>query len=157
MADGVPRVPTNRPVPCGRAPPAGSVGAAPGGMVAFVRKIPMCPDVLPATDESLPLPDVADHLGVPVTRVHALLQEGKLVAVERGGVPQVPVLLLDDDGTVNRFASGALAVLADGGFRPEEALAWLYAEDDSLPGRPIDALHGQLAREVIRRAQAMAF
>lgn len=122
-----------------------------------MRKIPMCPDVLSPSDETLPLPDVADRLGVPVTRVHALLQEGKLVAVERGGVPQVPVLLLDDDGAVNRFASGALAVLGDGGFRPEEALSWLYAEDESLPGRPIDGLHGHLAREVIRRAQAMAF
>lgn len=157
MTDAVPRVPTNRCVPGRRAAPGGSGGPAAGGKVAFVRKIPMCPDVLPATDESLPLPDVADHLGVPVTRVHALLQEGKLVAVERGGVPQVPVLLLDDDGTVNRFASGALAVLGDGGYRPEEALTWLYTEDESLPGRPIDALHGQLAREVIRRAQAMAF
>ena len=26
-----------------------------------------------------------------------------------------------------------------------------------LPGRPVDALHGHGAREVIRRAQAMAF
>ena len=116
----------------------------------------MCPDVLPADAETLVVPDVADHLGVPVTRVHALLQEGKLVAVERRGVPQVPDLLLDADA-VNKFASGALAVLADGGYRPEEALTWLWTEDESLPGRPIDALHGPLAREVIRRAQAMAF
>jgi len=121
-----------------------------------VRKIPTCPDVLPADEETLVVPDVADHLGVPVTRVHALLQEGKLVAVERRGVPQVPVLLLDADG-VNKFASGALAVLADGGYRPEEALTWLWTEDESLPGRPIDGLHGHLAREVIRRAQALAF
>ncbi|WP_295625671.1 Rv2175c family DNA-binding protein [uncultured Corynebacterium sp.] len=121
-----------------------------------MRKIPTCPDVLAPEEETLVVPDVADHLGVPVTRVHALLQEGKIVAVDRRGVPQVPALLLDDDG-VNKFAAGALAVLADGGFRPEEALTWLWTEDESLPGRPIDGLHGHLAREVIRRAQAMAF
>lgn len=121
-----------------------------------MRKIPTCPDVLPADEETLVVLDVADRLGVPVTRVHAMLQEGKLVAVDRGGVPRVPALLLDDDG-VNKFAAGALAVLSDGGFRPHEALAWLWTEDESLPGRPIDALHGDLAREVIRRAQAMAF
>ena len=48
-------------------------------------------------------------------------------------------------------------MLADGGYNDEEILAFLYTEDDTLPGRPIDALHGQKAREVIRRAQAMAF
>lgn len=125
-------------------------------MVTLVRKIPTCPDVLPADEETLTVPDVADRLGVAVTRVHALLQEGKLVAVERDGVARVPALFLDDDG-VNRFVPGALAVLSDGGYRPEEALRWLWTEDDSLPGRPIDALHGHQAREVIRRAQAMAF
>ena len=34
---------------------------------------------------------------------------------------------------------------------------WMLADDPSLPGKPMDALHGHLAREVIRRAQAMAF
>ena len=48
-------------------------------------------------------------------------------------------------------------MLYDGGFTEEEILAYLFTPDDSLPGRPIDALHGHGAREVIRRAQAMAF
>ena len=33
----------------------------------------------------------------------------------------------------------------------------MFEEDESLPGRPAEALHGHRAREVIRRAQAMAF
>ena len=36
-------------------------------------------------------------------------------------------------------------------------MRWLFTFDDSLPGMPIEALHGHGAREVVRRAQAMAF
>ena len=121
-----------------------------------VRKIPTCPDVLAESEPTLAVPDVAERLGVPVTRVHALLQEGKLIAVNRGGFPQIPERFLDED-EVNRFVPGVLAVLSDGGFAKDESLTWLFTEDESLPGRPVDALHGHLAREVMRRAQAMAF
>lgn len=121
-----------------------------------VRKIPTCPDVLAAEEPTLFVPDAADRLGVPVTRVHALLQEGKLIAVNRDGFAQIPERFLNED-EVNRFVPGVLAVLSDGGFSKAESLTWLFTEDESLPGRPVDALHGHLAREVMRRAQAMAF
>lgn len=52
---------------------------------------------------------------------------------------------------------GVIALLSDGGYNDREILEYLFTPDDSLPGRPIDALHGHLAREVMRRAQAMAF
>ena len=48
-------------------------------------------------------------------------------------------------------------MLHDGGYEDEEILRWLFTEDESLPGAPVAALHGDLMREVIRRAQAMAF
>lgn len=47
--------------------------------------------------------------------------------------------------------------MRDSRYTNEEILEWIYTEDDSLPGRPIDALHGDLAREVIRRAAADPF
>jgi hypothetical protein len=50
-----------------------------------------------------------------------------------------------------------LTVLHDGGYDDREALAWLFTADDSLPGRPIDALRENRGTEVKRRAQAMAF
>ena len=46
--------------------------------------------------------------------------------------------------------------LADGGWDDREILAWLFTPDDSLPGRPIDALRENRGREVKRRAQAEA-
>ena len=121
-----------------------------------MRKIPTSSDVLAPEEPTLYLPDAAERIGVAVTRVHALLQEGKLIAVLRQDVPQIPERFFTED-EVARFVPGVLALLADGGYTKEESLQWLFSADDSLPGRPVDALHGHLAREVMRRAQAMAF
>lgn len=106
----------------------------------------------------LTLPEVADKLGIAITRVHDLLHAGKLMAWRNAdGVRLVPAAFFNDKGAISKYVSGAITVLSDGGFSNEEIFAHLYTEDESLPGRPIDALHGHLAREVIRRAQAMAF
>lgn len=121
-----------------------------------VSRVPHCDDVLPADVETVDLPEVSERLGIPVTRVHDLLREGALIAIRRAGVVVVPEVFFDDDGVV-RFLPGLVSVLRDGGYKDDEILSWLFREDDSLPGTPADALHGHRAREVIRRAQAMAF
>ncbi|NJJ02958.1 transcriptional regulator [Corynebacterium sp. HMSC08F01] len=109
------------------------------------------------SDETLlAFPDAAEALGVPVTRVHDYVGARKLVMYIRDGKKFIPAGLIGEDG-LSKFVSGAITVLADGGYNDEEILTFLYTAEDSLPGRPIDALHGQKAREVIRRAQAMAF
>ena len=108
-------------------------------------------------DETLlPFPDVADALGVPVTKVHDYIGAKKLVHYVQDGKKVIPASLLGEDG-LSKFVSGAITVLYDGGYDAEEILAFLFTPDETLPGRPVDALHGQKAREVIRRAQAMAF
>jgi hypothetical protein len=48
-------------------------------------------------------------------------------------------------------------LLFDCGFDELEALRWLFTADESLPGRPIDAISKHRCSEVNRRAQAMAF
>jgi len=113
-------------------------------------------DALLVNEELLPFPDVAEILGVPVTKVHDMVGAGKLVVYRKDGVNTIPAALLDD-GELSKFVGGAITVLSDGGYEPAEILQFLFTEDESLPGRPIDALHGHGAREVIRRAQAMAF
>ena len=79
--------------------------------------------------------------------------EGQAVCV--GLAPKV--FELNDDDEVVRFLPGLVSVLRDGGYQDDEILRWLFEADESLPGRPADALHGHRAREVVRRAQAMAF
>lgn len=113
-------------------------------------------DELLHNEELLTFPEVAEILGVPVTKVHDIVNAGKLAVYTKDGVRYVPALLLHE-GELSKFVSGTITVLGDGGFNPDEILHFLFTPDDSLPGRPVDALHGHGAREVIRRAQAMAF
>lgn len=113
-------------------------------------------DALLSGDSLLTLKQVAESLGVPVSKVHDLRNACKLLFYRKDGVKYVPELLLGDDGDLSKFVAGAITVLHDGGYSEDEILRFLFTADDSLPGRPIDALHGHGAREVIRRAQAMA-
>lgn len=96
-------------------------------------------------------------MGVVVTRVFHMLREHQLIAITRDGVKYLPERFLADDGHLIKFVPGVIALLSDGGYTDEEIFQYLFTEDDSLPGRPVDALHGHLAREVMRRAQSMAF
>lgn len=111
---------------------------------------------VPAGEKVFTTPEVADLMGVYVTRVMDELNNHRLVAVEVDGVRRIPARFFTEDGDVNRFLPGLIALLIDGGYTAPEILEYLFTEDESLPGRPVDALHGHLAREVMRRAQAMA-
>lgn len=111
-------------------------------------------DLIP---EWLPLPDVAERLDVEVSRVRRLIEEGQLVALRRGSpvVRKVPALMVGEDGLIPHLA-GTITILRDGGFDDEELLAWLFTEDETLPGRPIDHLRRGQRGEVRRRALALA-
>ncbi len=121
-----------------------------------VSATPSADDVLDPGVEVLPLPDVAGRLGFPVTKVRQALRDGQLLAVRRDGVLCVPAEFLTSDGAIVKGLPGTITVLADAGFAPDEMVRWLFTSDDSLPGRPIDQLRATGAREVKRRAQALA-
>ncbi|CAL9392751.1 Rv2175c family DNA-binding protein [Streptomyces thermolilacinus] len=112
-------------------------------------------------DELVPawlyLPDIAELLGVEVTRVRQLVKEGQLIAVRRGEnrALQVPAAFIKD-GKVVKGLSGTLTLLRDDGFTDEEMLEWLFTPDPSLPGTPAQALAENRGTEVKRRAQALA-
>jgi Rv2175c C-terminal domain of unknown function/DNA-binding protein Rv2175c, wHTH domain len=105
----------------------------------------------------LSIPDAADRLGLPVSRVRQLLRERKLLAVQRPtGQVAVPAAFLDGSQVIQGL-SGTLTLLFDCGFSDAEALSWLFTADDSLPGTPVQALAERRRTEVNRRAQALAF
>ena len=137
-----------------------------------MSSIPATDDVLDPDEPVYDLPAVAELLKVPVTRVHQELREGHLLAVRPNGIPVVrQVFLAGADGRaqVVKALPGLLAVLRDGGYRDSEIVRWLFTADPSLTltrdgvrepipnARPVDALHSHQAREVLRRAQAMAY
>lgn len=113
--------------------------------------------ILPDNEPLLTVPAYAERLGVPVTRVYDLIDDHKLLCVLDQKVKKIPEAFLSRKGTTNKFVPGVIALLSDGGYSDAEILSYLFREDETLPGRPIEALHGHLAREVMRRAQAAAF
>ena len=72
------------------------------------------------------------------------------------GVRKVPALFMREDRVLEPL-KGTLSVLADAGFTAEEAIVWLYTADETLPGRPIDALIDGRKTEIRRRASALAW
>ncbi|GHD00910.1 transcriptional regulator [Zhihengliuella salsuginis] len=106
----------------------------------------------------LPLPDVADALGVDIRKVHSLIRDRALVEYRIGDrrIRAVPSAFLKD-GQVLDSLKGTVTVLSDSGFDDDELIRWLFTADDSLPGRPIDALREGRKTEIRRRAQAAGF
>jgi hypothetical protein len=96
-------------------------------------------------------------LGVSVSKVRQLIKEHQLAAAvpREGAGQQVPAALIMD-GEIVKGVPGLLTLLHDGMYDDREILAWLFTPDDSLPGRPIDALRENRGSEVKRRAQAMS-
>lgn len=115
-------------------------------------------DLADLVEEWLDWAQAADRLGVSVSKVRQLIREHQLAAVvpAPGAGQQVPAALLQD-GVVVKGVPGVLTVLHDGGYDHREALVWLFTADDTIPGRPIDALRENRGSEIKRRAQAMAF
>ena len=134
-----------------------------------MSNIPAADDVLDPDEAVYDLPTVASILGIPVTKVHQHLRQKHLIGVRRDGVLVVPKIFFDDHGRVVKSLSGLLVVLHDGGYDETEIVRWLFTPDSSLTisrdgsdelrpnARPVDALHSHQAREVVRRAQAMAY
>ena len=115
-------------------------------------------DLAQLVDDWLDWSQCATELGIPVSRVRRLIAEHTLAAAVPvpGEGQKVPAALLDE-GLVVKGVPGILTVLHDGGYGDREIIAWLFTEDETLPGRPIDALRENRGSEVGRRAQAMAF
>jgi excisionase family DNA binding protein len=99
----------------------------------------------------------SDLLGVSVSKVRQLIREHQLAAVvpSPGAGQRIPADLIMD-GQIVKGVPGVLTVLHDGGYDDREAITWLFTEDDTIPGRPVDALRENRGAEVKRRAQAMA-
>jgi Rv2175c C-terminal domain of unknown function len=105
----------------------------------------------------LTIPEIAERLDLPVSRVKQYLRDRRLLGAQRpDGSFGVPAAFLDGNQVV-RGLHGTLTLLFDCGFSDVEAMRWLFTSDDSLPGSPIEAITANRCSEVNRRAQALAF
>jgi excisionase family DNA binding protein len=110
----------------------------------------------PGPTDWLTVPEVAERLDVPVTKIRQMLRERRLLAFRSEGVLRIPADFVGD-GHLLKGLPGLLTLLFDAGYSEDEALRWLYTADDSLPGTPVQALAENRGKEVHRRAQAAAF
>lgn len=106
--------------------------------------------------EWLTLPQVAELLGINISRAKQLLRDHRLLGVQREGTLMVPAAFVRD-GQVVKGLSGTLTLLTDAGYDDLASLRWLFTPDDTLPGTPAEALAQNRGTEIRRRAQAMAF
>jgi hypothetical protein len=106
----------------------------------------------------LSLPELADQIGEPLAKVRDWMRDGRLVVVERGDPPikSVPAEFVAN-GELIKGLFGALTVLADAGYSPEESMRWLLTDEPTLPGRPVDWMAQGRHHAVKRRAMTLAF
>lgn len=104
----------------------------------------------------LTIPDLADSLGLGVSKVRRLIEEKSLLAAKRDGVWKVPEVFIRDGEPLSELR-GTVLVLHDSGFSDDEALNWLLSPEISIGLAPIDALRAGRKAEVRRVAQALGF
>lgn len=112
---------------------------------------------MPEDNELIPLPDVAELLGVSIIKVHQLLKDGQLVVTADDQGRRVLPRVFVAGGTVLKALPAVITLLRDGGYSDSEIIDWLLRADDSLPGTPARALAENRGTEIKRRAQAAAF
>lgn len=110
--------------------------------------------------EWLSVPEAAERLGVPLTRVREYLRDRHLLAIRRGenGALYLPAdSIVERDGGIEPLPTlfGTLTLLADAGFSDEEAMGWLLADHEALGESPLAALRGGRRAFVRRLAQEM--
>jgi hypothetical protein len=114
-------------------------------------------DTATAGHELITLPDAAELLSLPITKVHQLLKDGKLVVIRDEQGRRVLPRIFVAQGVPLKGLPGVITLLRDGGYTDDEIVAWLLRPDDTLPGTPAQALAENRGTEVKRRAQAAAF
>ena len=105
--------------------------------------------------ETLTPAEAAQILGTSPNRVRQLLRDRKIMAVPGSGNGKIPADFFQD-GAILKHLPGLITVLEDGGYSDAEVFEWLFREDESLPGTPVQALRDDRHTEVTRRAQALA-
>lgn len=102
----------------------------------------------------LTLPDAANLLGIPVTRVHRLVEDRHLLAARVDGLLQIPADFIVDGHPLPEL-HGTFLLLHDLHFSDDEILDWMFNPEESLGVTPMAALQAGRKAEVRRIAQAL--
>lgn len=78
-------------------------------------------------------------LNLPLGKVHRLIEEHHLIETRIDGIRKIPADAIQN-GEPLPTLKGTLQVLFDAGLSNDEAIEWLYTEDDSLGSTPMAGL-----------------
>lgn len=108
----------------------------------------------PLSAKLITVPDAAEALGIPVTRVRRLIEDRHLLGTKADGVLRIPADFIKD-GRVLSELHGTFVLLHDVGFSDDEILDWMFSPEESLGVTPMAALQAGRKAEVRRIAQAL--
>ena len=104
--------------------------------------------------EWLTIDQAAEQLGISASKVRRLIEEYTLFAVRIEKQPMIPAELIVQGEPLSSIR-GTLIQLHDLGLTDDEAVNWLYTENDILGQLPIRALLQGHKAPVRRAAQAL--
>jgi hypothetical protein len=110
--------------------------------------------------EWLSVPECAEILGVPLSRVREFLRERHLIAVRRGEnnalyLPAGQIVDGDNGPEILATVRGTIMVLADARLSDDVIVEWLTTVHDQLGETPLDALRSGKRAPVRRLAQTV--
>ncbi|MCF8528317.1 MAG: excisionase family DNA-binding protein [Aquiluna sp.] len=109
---------------------------------------------IPEVDAWLTIDEVAQQLGVSASKVRRLIEEHALFAIRVEKEPKVPAHLIQNGEPLSSIR-GTMFLLLDNGLSEQEAIEWIYAENENLGNRPIDSLLQGHKAPVRRAAQTL--
>ena len=105
--------------------------------------------------EFIDLNRAGELLGISVGKVRRLIEEHSLVTVKRGTERLIPAETIVDGEPLHSLR-GTIMLLIDCGIKPDEAVEWLYTENDILETTPMASLLAGHKSPVRRAAQFLA-
>lgn len=113
-----------------------------------------------AVSEWLSVPECAEKLGVPLSRVREYLRERYLIAVRRGDnkalyLPAGQITEGPNGPEILATVRGTITVLADAGLSDDVIVEWLTTESEELGQTPLEALRSGKRAPVRRLAQTV--
>lgn len=110
--------------------------------------------MIEGVDHWLTIDEASDQLGISSSKVRRLIEEHVLFSVRVDKQPMIPAHLIQN-GEPLASIRGTMLMLIDMDFTAEEAVQWMYAENENLGTTPIKALLQGHKAPVRRAAQTL--
>lgn len=110
--------------------------------------------MIEGVDHWLTIDEAAQQLGISSSKVRRLIEEHILFSIRVDKEPKIPAHLIQNGEPLSSIR-GTMLMLIDMDFTEQEAIQWLYAENENLGTTPMKALLQGHKAPVRRAAQTL--